>query len=127
MRNKRALRSWIAETIAGKGFQLNSLNIILVDDKHIARLNEKLLHHKGATDVLTFQYNGKGEAVDGEVFISTETVAENAKRFKVSLEHELHRVMIHGVLHLLGYSDKTPAMRKKMKRAEDSRLRFLNV
>jgi len=126
LRNKRMIRAWIAETIAKHRFQLASLNIVLVDDERIGTLNETYLNHKGPTDVITFQYNTKGEPIDGEIFIGTETVKANAKRFAVSFERELHRVMIHGLLHLLGYSDKTSAGKKKMTEAEDRCLSSLH-
>lgn len=125
LKQKRQLQRWIAETIDGQGFQLEALNVVLVDDKRIALLNEEHLKHKGPTDVITFQYNDKAGPIDGEVYISMETVAVNAKRFRVSLEEELHRVMIHGVLHLCGYSDKTVAAKEAMKKMEESALSVL--
>lgn len=120
LRHKRKLQQWILKTVAGHKRKLghDGIMFIFIDDHQMAGMNLGHLGHSGPTDVITFQYNVANEPIEAEIYISTDTVAANARRFKVSFEEELHRVMIHGVLHLLGYSDKTAAKQKVMRKEE---------
>ncbi len=96
------------------------IQIILVDDDYIRNLNKKYLHKDSATDVIAFPLSGDNEKlIEGEIYISVETVKEQAKRYKVKLKEELHRMVIHGILHLLGYSDKTEEDKQKMTHLEN--------
>jgi len=102
------------------------LNFILTDDETVRNLNLQFLGHDYLTDVLTFNYN-KGDIVNGEVYISTETVKMNAVNYNVSLNSELLRVIFHGVLHLVGYDDKTDRQKRKMHKMEDLWLDKMNL
>jgi rRNA maturation RNase YbeY len=94
------------------------LNYIFVNDRNISVLNTKFLHHNYPTDIITFDYC-EGNQVSGDIFISYDTIRYNAKKFNVRFEQELKRVMIHGLLHLIGYKDKTISEKKLMRSKED--------
>ena len=122
LKNKNALRGWIEAAAKKERFTINELNYIFCSDKFLHQLNEQYLHHDDYTDIITFDLSSPNSGLaapglQGEIFISIERVKENAILFKTTFQNELHRVMIHGVLHLIGYKDKTKsgkgAMRKK--------------
>ena len=119
IRNKAAVRKWIGNAIVKEGFRLKELNYIYCSDAHLHKMNEHYLHHHTYTDIITFDLSKNKKEVEGEIYISTDRVRENAVLFKVSLRDELHRVMIHGVLHLCGYKDKAPRDVKRMRNKED--------
>lgn len=102
--------------------KLKQLNIVFCSDKFLLDINKKFLKHNFFTDVITFQYNKKNTPIEGEIFISVETVKANSKKFGTAFKDELHRVMIHGVLHLCGYSDKTSAAKSLMQKSENKHL-----
>ncbi|MFZ1288680.1 MAG: rRNA maturation RNase YbeY [Melioribacteraceae bacterium] len=102
-------------------FKINSLIINFVTEKEIILINEKYLGHNFSTDIITFNYSGENDSLDGEIFICLDDACFNAKKFNVTLENELIRLVIHGVLHLLGYDDKSTKEKKKMK-IEENRL-----
>lgn len=115
------LEGWITNTITSEGFELGEISYVFCDDDHLHKLNVEFLGHDTLTDVISFDY-GMGKQINGEIFISVERVAENATTYKVPFEKELHRVMIHGVLHYCGYKDKTPAEEERMRELEDKAL-----
>ncbi len=96
-----------------------NLEINIVDINSIVELNKKYLNHNYATDVISLNYSGSSSIIDGEIFISYNVAEENAKKYRVTFDDELKRLIIHGVLHLIGYEDGTPELRKKMKLKED--------
>lgn len=106
--NPKAIASWLSKTLEAEQKQLKSLNIILCSDDYLYNLNVEYLQHDTLTDVITFPYARSGKPIEGDIFISIDRVKENASQFKVPFTHELHRVMVHGVLHLAGYGDKKP-------------------
>jgi len=121
---KREVSAWI-KTVAGKhGFRVGDVSYIFCPDEHILSINKEYLQHDYYTDIITFDYTEK-DRISGDIFISLDTVSSNAEKFGVSYEDELHRVMIHGVLHLCGMKDKTPKERKVMERHEEEALRML--
>ena len=85
--------------------KIESISFIFCSDEYLQKLNIKYLKHKDLTDVITFEYNER-DLILGDIFISSERVKENSKKYKVSFKEELARVMIHGILHLMGYKDK---------------------
>jgi len=91
----------------------------LVESKEMARLNEQFLQHVGPTDVITFDHGEAQPGLRGEIFICPEIASAQAKEFRTSLHEELVRYAVHGLLHLHGHDDQSPALRKKMKREED--------
>ncbi len=113
---------WIETAITDYKCRLaeeQDLNFIFCSDAHLHKINVEYLNHDTLTDIITFdQAEYEGE-IAGDIFISVERVADNAEEFGVSFEQELNRVIIHGVLHLLGLSDKTPEQEKEMRKAEN--------
>jgi probable rRNA maturation factor len=119
IRNKRLLRGWFSVTIEKEGKVAGDINFILCDDDFLSIMNFKYLRHKSLTDILTFSSDNKDGLLSGDIFISLTRVKENAMKFNQKLEDELHRVMIHGVLHLIGYNDATKKERGEMRERED--------
>ena len=123
LRDKRKLESWLKLAIEGYKKQAESLNIVFCSDEYLHKMNVDFLQHDDYTDIITFDYC-EGKVLKGELYISLDRVKENAKSFGVSFKNDLHRVIIHGVLHLLGHKDKAPGEQKKMRAEED---RLLNL
>lgn len=116
---KKLLRSWILNTIKNEGSTIDSINYIFTSDSFLYNLNIEYLNHDTFTDIITFQYNEVGEAIQSDIFISIERLRENAKTYKQKLLDEVHRIIIHGTLHLLGYKDKSPSEKEEMTSKED--------
>ncbi len=110
--------NWISATIVEEKYKVGTINYIFCDDNYLSEMNVKHLKHNTLTDIITFNYN-LGKLISADVFISTDRVSENAKKYGVSVEDELHRVMVHGILHLCGYKDKTDDEKKEMRQKED--------
>ncbi len=106
LKPKVLLRTWVNNTIKAENFKLKELNFIFCSDNYLLSINQEYLKHDTFTDIITFDNSDKEKYIVGDIFISIERVRENANNFKVPEEDELHRVMIHGTLHLLGYPDK---------------------
>ena len=115
------LTDWIKSVIHDQGKKLGELNFIFCSDAHLITINRQYLQHDDYTDIITFDYC-EAKKVIGDIFISVDRIKENAEKFKVSFDTELHRVMVHGVLHLCGYKDKSPEDKKKMTQMEDQSL-----
>ncbi len=122
LRNPRKTTSWIKSVIKIEHGRLKELNYIFCSDKYLAGVNLEYLNHKTLTDIITFDNRETVDALEGDIFISVDRVKENATKFQVSFEDELHRVIIHGVLHLLGYSDKSLTKKNEMRKKEDAYL-----
>jgi probable rRNA maturation factor len=123
----RNTKSWLREVIKAENRKLGELNYIFCSDAFLADVNLQYLNHATLTDIITFDTSEDAHLIDGEIYISIDRVQENATKFKVSLDQELHRVMVHGVLHLLGYSDKTSQQKKIMRKKEDAYLSLRRV
>jgi len=121
-KNKLALRGWIKDAIIAEGFKLQELNYIFCSDAYLLTINQQYLNHDTYTDIITFDNSEEEKVIVGDIFISAERIAENAQKFKTSPADELHRVIIHGALHLLGYKDKTKASKILMTNMEDKYL-----
>jgi probable rRNA maturation factor len=119
LKDKRKLRQWISDTIIAEGYTLNELSYIFCSDAYLLKINRQYLDHDTYTDIITFDNSEEKKSITGDIFISVERVKENAAKFGQSVSDELQRVMIHGVLHLLGHKDKSPADKKKMTEKED--------
>ncbi|HEY4326230.1 MAG TPA: rRNA maturation RNase YbeY [Mucilaginibacter sp.] len=119
IKNKTALRLWITETVQTEGFKLKELTYIFCSDGYLLQLNQQYLNHDTYTDIITFDNSDSDQVIVGDIFISIDRIRENAVKFNTSEIDELHRVIIHGTLHLLGYKDKSPADKKKMTLKED--------
>lgn len=124
LRNKTKIKAWINNTIQKEGYTLESINIIFTSDQHLLEINKEHLNHDYYTDIITFNYN-EGKLVSSDLFISIDRVKDNARTIKTTFTKEIHRVMIHGVLHLIGYNDKSEAEIKEMRSKEDYYLKEL--
>lgn len=124
LQDQERLRAWIKDVIIREGYELGELLFVFCDDTYLHKINLEFLKHDTLTDVITFDYN-MGKQVNSEIFISVERVEENASDFRVSFEQELHRVMIHGILHLCGYKDESPQEEKTIRAKEDEALQQL--
>ena len=116
--------SWIGQIIQREKCRLQLINFIFCSDTYLHQINVQYLHHDTLTDVITFPYQAPPE-VAGDIFISIDRIRENAEDYAVTFFQELFRVMIHGVLHLCGFSDKTPAEKSFMTEKEDEALSLL--
>lgn len=120
--NKEQLTGWINDTVVFEGKELGPLSVIFCSDSYLLEINKQYLNHDYYTDIITFDYTElelKGAPISGDLFISIDTVARNAFQYRARFKEELHRVIIHGVLHLLGYKDKTPNESIEMRAKED--------
>ena len=121
----KKIKSWITQSIALEKNVLGDLNYIFCSDTYLHKINLEYLKHDTLTDIITFDYSEKKQN-SGDIFISIDRIKENAIKFKQSIENELNRVLIHGVLHLLGYKDKTPKDKELMRAKEDFYLTLLS-
>jgi probable rRNA maturation factor len=119
IKKKGYIRNWIIHTAVEEGYKLKELNFIFCNDNYLLSINQQFLKHDTYTDIITFDNSEKEYEIVADIFISVERVQENAERFKTKLEDELHRVMIHGTLHLLGYPDKGTEAKAIMTGKED--------
>ena len=115
---KRLLKAWIKEFVSNHGKKVGELAFVFCSDEKILEVNQNFLQHDYYTDIITFDYC-EGEIVSGDIFISVERVAENATSHNIEYNTELIRVLAHGVLHLIGFQDKSPKKKKEMTENED--------
>jgi len=118
LQNNEELAKWIKQSIDSEYFECDEINYIFCSDDSLLQKNIKFLNHNTLTDIISFDYT-LGKLISGDIFISIERVQENAELYKVSFDDELHRVMIHGVLHYCGYTDKTESEKALMRSKED--------
>ena len=118
-KQRRALRQWIENCIVREGCTAGNIAYIFCSDEHLLDMNREHLKHDYYTDIITFDYSD-GKHLSGDLFISIDRVRDNAKTLTISFPDELHRVMVHGVLHLAGHGDKTKADAAKMRILEES-------
>ncbi len=121
---KRKLGSFLKKMIKIYTNKKCDLNYIFCSDDYLIQLNKQFLKHNTFTDIITFNLSEKEDMIKGEIYISTERVAENAKNFKSSYSNELHRVIIHGVLHLCGFEDKSKKEKEQMRLLENENLKL---
>lgn len=115
-----ATLKWITNTIKQENHKAEIINYIFCSDKHLLNLNQQYLNHDTLTDIITFDHSEEPDKLEADIFISVERVAENAIILKTSFDNELHRVMIHGLLHLMGYNDHTDKEKQLMRKKEDA-------
>lgn len=118
---KRENTAWVKAVAASYGKRVGEIAYIFVDDEKILEVNRQYLGHDYYTDIITFDYC-EGDVISGDLFISLDTVRTNAEQVGATYEEELHRVIIHGILHLCGINDKGPGEREIMEVAEDKAL-----
>ncbi len=124
--NEEAYADWISRVILSENKKEGDINFIFCDDEYLHKLNVEYLEHDTLTDVISFDYS-MGNELHGDVFISTERVAENAVDFNVTFEQEIKRVIIHGVLHYCGYKDKSDADEALMRTKEEEKIKMFHV
>lgn len=114
------LKEWVVMIAKKHGYSLRQLHYIFVSDKEILKLNQDYLEHDFYTDILTFPFHPDGSKdLIGDIYISVDRVKENAEELDESFIDELHRVMIHGLLHMTGFDDTTPERKEEMRKAEN--------
>jgi rRNA maturation RNase YbeY len=116
--------SWLSEVARLESRELGDINLIICSDDFLLEINKKHLEHDYYTDIITFNYN-ENNVVLGDLFISIDRVKENAKTFRVTTNHELYRVVVHGLLHLIGYGDKSEEEEKIMRSKENTYLEIV--
>jgi rRNA maturation RNase YbeY len=121
LKSESLLEYWIDNVVSEEDYCIGEINYIFCDDEYLHKLNVEFLQHDTLTDIISFD-NTLGNLISGDIYISIERVTDNAKDFNVSFLDELHRVMIHGVLHYMGYKDKSEEEKIKMRNAENMAL-----
>lgn len=115
---KDAVKQWLHHAVVAEGFDAGDLSFVFTSDESLLEINQKYLNHDTLTDIITFDYS-EDKTLSGEIYISIERVRDNALKYSVNSTLELHRVMIHGILHLCGYSDKESDAKAIMTGKED--------
>tara|TARA_B100000378_G_scaffold39629_1_gene29676 strand:- start:531 stop:950 length:420 start_codon:yes stop_codon:yes gene_type:complete len=121
-----AYEKWLQNVIISEEKKEGDINYIFCDDEYLHEINVKYLNHDDYTDIISFD-NALGNILHGDIFISTERVAENAEKFQVSFQEELKRVIAHGLLHFCGYKDKTDDEAQLMREKEDEKIKMFHV
>ncbi|MDR2844179.1 MAG: rRNA maturation RNase YbeY [Candidatus Symbiothrix sp.] len=123
---RRETSRWIKEVIAQYQKRVGEISYIFCSDEEILRINQQYLNHDYYTDIITFDYSD-GKVISGDLFISLETVKSNSEQLKTDYFEELHRVIIHGILHLCGFKDKSPKDAKQMRKLENEALKQYEI
>ena len=126
VKHRIAVRSWLVQIIESQNKSVGEISIVMCSDERLWEVNLKYLNHDFYTDIITFDYSEGGE-ISGDLMISYDRIKENAKGGKVAVQHELRRVMAHGVLHLLGFKDKSEEDAAEMRAQEDAALDLFHV
>jgi probable rRNA maturation factor len=129
LRNRALLKQWIKEVITKKKRKAGEISFVFCSDNYLLDINRHYLKHDTYTDIITFDYSlgDHLQPVSGDVFISIDRVKDNAVKYSNSFESELNRIIIHGVLHLLGYTDKTKTHKTEMTKQENGCLKLLKT
>nr|WP_227740437.1 rRNA maturation RNase YbeY [Salegentibacter sp. BLCTC] len=126
LQEESKIDSWIRNVISSEEKDLGEINYIFCDDDYLHKINLKFLNHDTYTDIISFD-NTEGNELNGDIFISTDRVVENAKEYNVEFNQEIKRVMAHGILHLCGYRDKTESEAALMRQKEDEKIALFHV
>ena len=124
--NEDDFSNWISEVITSESYVLGDINYVFCDDAYLHKINVEYLDHDTLTDIITFD-NSIGKMIHSDIVISVERVIDNAKDFNVPFEEELKRVIIHGVLHLCGYKDKSKEEDVLMRQKENEKIKMFHV
>lgn len=125
LKDSHKTSNWITSCIHKNEFTYGEINYIFCDDEYLHNINMEFLQHDTLTDIISFDYT-MGKEISGDIFISIERVEENAKVYQVTFEEEFHRVLIHGILHYMGYKDKSEKEKEAMREKENECLQLLN-
>lgn len=123
--NEATMISWITEVVQRESFKVGEINYIFCNDEDLHKINLEFLQHDNYTDIISFDYT-LGKIINGDIYISVDRVKENAHVYKTSFVNEMYRVMVHGILHYIGYKDKTKQDKEQMRLAEDKMMRLIN-
>lgn len=123
--NETKTIEWLTQIITNEKKITGNISYIFCSDEHLLTINKEYLNHDYYTDIITFDYTDKG-IVSGDIFISIDRIKDHANDYKVTFENELYRVIAHGVLHLIGYNDKTDEEQELMTKMEDTCLSLLD-
>lgn len=123
---KREVTKWIKDVVASYAKKVGDVSYIFCSDEKILEINKEYLQHDYYTDIITFDYTDE-DVISGDIFISLETVESNAKEFNTDYLEELHRIIIHGILHLCGINDKGPGEREYMTECENKALQLIKI
>lgn len=124
--DEKAFADWLSAVVVSEGKNEGEINYIFCDDEYLHKINVEYLDHDTLTDIISFDYT-VGNELNGDIFISVERVADNAKDFNVSFYEELKRVLSHGILHYCGYKDKTDEDAKTMRAKEEEKMKMFHV
>ena len=124
--DERKVEDWIVSSVEEEKKSLVHIEIIFCDDDYLLHLNQKFLQHDTLTDIITFNYSEDDQAIQGELYISLQRVKENAEAFEQTFLNETHRVIIHGILHLVGYNDSSQHDKEVMTAKENYYLSLLS-
>jgi len=126
LENQNHYSHWVSRIVASEGVGLDRISYIFCEDPYLLSINQKHLNHNTFTDIITFDYS-EGRVLSGDIFISIERVRENAKVYSKSFQNELLRVMAHGILHLMGFNDKTDEQILEMRIKEEEKIELFHV
>ena len=126
LEKEKSFRNWIDMVVSSEDKFLGNINYIFCDDEYLLDINIKYLSHDTYTDIISFD-NTVGNTLHGDIFISTERIADNAAKFNAEFTEELKRVMVHGILHFCGYKDKSERDRELMRRKEEEKIKLFHV
>lgn len=126
LENETTYSGWISRIIVSEQKQEGEINYIFCSDEYLLNINKQYLNHDFYTDIISFDYT-IGNEINGDIFISTERVAENAQEYNVSFQEEIQRVMAHGILHYCGYKDKTQEQEAQMRNKENEKIKMFHV
>jgi rRNA maturation RNase YbeY len=126
LKDKAILRNWLLKSISNEGKKVENINFIFCNDDYLLEINKKYLNRNTLTDVITFDYSEQEEVISGEIYISYQRIVDNATKYNQTLDNEIYRVMIHGILHLIGYDDNTENQKEIMAQKEDYCLSLLS-
>ena len=126
LHNSTRYADWVSRVIRSEQYTIHTINYIFCEDTYLHRLNKEYLRHDSLTDILTFDYSDQG-CLSGDIFISIERVQDNALTYGFGFDEELRRVMAHGLLHMMGYKDKSDEERIVMRSAETKKMELFHV
>lgn len=124
LQNKKLLKNWIKQVITSFGYRVGDIAYLFTDDEKILKINREYLNHDYFTDIITFDYSTEG-VIEGDIVISVDTVKSNSIELNTDFYEELYRVIIHGILHMVGFDDKTDEQKEKMRQEETKAINIL--
>ena len=125
LKQKTKIRNWISNVVEQNNKEILNINYIFTSDSHLLQINKEYLNHNTYTDIITFNQSADENTIEADIFISIDRIKQNAKTLNQSFQNELHRVMIHGVLHILGLKDKAEIEKQEMRKNENHYLALL--